>query len=98
MTREVCENDCAKFKREIRNQIKEYRKGRDKRRDSNLMLKHDQIYEAEINCIHTDDNHHDRFLFFLIVNLQILNRDISFFIYCEIIIFNSQEKLIDQIM
>lgn len=60
MTREVCENDCAKFKREIRNQIKEYRKGRDKRRGSNLMLKHDQIYEAEINCIHTDDNHHDK--------------------------------------
>lgn len=54
MTQEVWENDCAKFKREIRNQMKEYRKGRDKRRGSNLMLKHDQMYEAQINYIHID--------------------------------------------
>lgn len=63
MTQEVWENDCAKFKREIRNQMKEYRKGRDKRRGSNLMLKHDQMYEAQINYIHIDDIHHDKINF-----------------------------------
>lgn len=41
MTQKACENDCAKFKREIRNQMKEYKRGRDKRRGSNLMLKQD---------------------------------------------------------